>query len=353
MSDDHGDAATSFTAANGTGYLIRVSERLGSGSNTFSLNVSAPIAPAHPPGKALRRRGVTRTLDRFRNPDDAWAVHLQVGVSYRIHLSGRDGHCDTPAPPLRAGHDELRRRDGRDPDAVRAGTGCSRPAPVRVALHSGVIRPATCAAPSPTTSRWPQRGPTTRRPASCCTTATASGGRCAGPTGLMARPVSIRDHPPQRRLPAPVGGRLRPRAADDHGRIISRRDRTIRTQTRPGRYYVAVRANFNQSGRYALSLTTRLITHTHTSLTGGLGWAAREPRRPRPARRGCSRSRSSASTRSRAGCSRGAVHVHGSGSVSATYDPPGPGLYRARSTFLGSRDAAASHSGYTTLEIGG
>src|SRR5262249_19000204 len=49
-SDDNGNAATDFNATAGGDYLIRVGERQGSESNTFSLKVSAPIVAARPPG---------------------------------------------------------------------------------------------------------------------------------------------------------------------------------------------------------------------------------------------------------------------------------------------------------------
>ena len=45
--------------------------------------------------------------------------------------------------------------------------------------------------------------------------------------------------------------------------------------------------------------------------------------------------------------------VHSSGSAGATYVPPGVGRYRARASFLGTRDAAASNSGYAYAVVGG
>src|SRR5215831_2189074 len=75
-SDDHGQAATNFFAGGGTAYVIRVAQRASSVAGAFSLHVSAPVVPAQPPGKPLALRGVTRTLDRAANPDDAWSVRF-------------------------------------------------------------------------------------------------------------------------------------------------------------------------------------------------------------------------------------------------------------------------------------
>ncbi len=100
--DEKGAAATDFQAVKGGQYLLRVAQQAGSVAGTFTLRVSAPIAPARPPGPPLPAGGVTRSLDRVVNSDDAWAVSFHTGVTYRVHLSGRGG-CSTSLRVYRPG----------------------------------------------------------------------------------------------------------------------------------------------------------------------------------------------------------------------------------------------------------
>jgi hypothetical protein len=350
-SDDHGDAATSFTAAKGTTYLIQVSQRPTSVAGTFDLSVTAPIQPAHPPGKPLPALGVTRTLDRIANPDDAWAVHLRIGVSYRIHLSGRNGHCDTSAQLYAP------RTTSFDSGTIVTEMPCGgyrlfTPGPGQVGLYTLRVRTGNGRRKQPYHVQMAAAGPDDTAPGLVLHNRHRVRGSLRG-SGVdmvdLYRFVITHRSVAFLRL---SGGDFDLELLNDHGRILSRRDRTIRLQTRPGRYYVAVRANFNESGRYALSLATRLITHTHTSLTGGLG-GLRATATTSPGAAGPFQITFQRFDPLAGWLFARRVNVHGSGSVSAAYHPPGPGLYRARSTFLGSRDAAASHSGYTTLEIGG
>jgi hypothetical protein len=349
-SDDHGAASASFMAAAGHVYLVRVSQRPTSVAGTFQLSVSAPIVPAHPPGAALPPQGVTRTVNSISNPDDAWAVRFHVGVSYRIHLSGRNGHCD-PFAQLYA------------PRATSFDAGT-----VVVTMHCGDYRLFT---PGPGqaglyTLRVRANGSDNERyhiqVAPAGTDDTAPGlvlhnrHRVRGSLrGSQVDMVDIYRFVITQRSVAFLrlsGADFDLELLDDRGRILSRRDRTIRRQVQPGRYFVAVRANLNESGRYSLGLTTRLITHTRTSLSGGLG-GLRATATTSPGAAGLFEITFQRFDPLAGWLFAGRVHVHGSGTVSATYRPPGPGLYRARSTFLGSRNAAASHSVYTSLEIGG
>ena len=96
-SDEKGQAATDFQATKGATYLIRVSQLPSSVAGSFTLRVSAPSAPARPPGPGLPDAGATRTLDRAANTDDAWAVSFHAGKTYRLRLAGRNGRCSTRA----------------------------------------------------------------------------------------------------------------------------------------------------------------------------------------------------------------------------------------------------------------
>ena len=109
-SDAKGQAGVTFRVGQGkSNYLIRVSQRPESVPGSFSLHVSAPIVAARPPGAALPPAGVTRTLDRVENTDDAWSVVLHAGTTYRMRLTGRNNSLLHPRAGLPAGHALVRR----------------------------------------------------------------------------------------------------------------------------------------------------------------------------------------------------------------------------------------------------
>ena len=241
----------------GTGYLIAVSERSASVSDVRAERHGA-IVPAHPPGKPLPALGVTRTLDRIANPDDAWAVHCTSASPNRIHLSGRTATATsaqlyaprtasfdggTVATQMPCGGTTVHARP-RSVGAVHAARADLRRAP-QAAYHVEV-------APA---------GATTRRPASCCTTATASGGR-SRLTGRHGRPyrfVITHRSVAFLRLSGATSTRAArrsrphhqpPRSNDPHGDAAGSLLRRGARQLQP-------------VGPLRASLTTRLITHTH------------------------------------------------------------------------------------------
>jgi hypothetical protein len=77
----------------GTDYLVRVAPLLNSTADRFTLRVVLPEPPATPPGAALPARGVTGRVDRFANPDNAYAVRLREGRTYRMNLVTSGPQC--------------------------------------------------------------------------------------------------------------------------------------------------------------------------------------------------------------------------------------------------------------------
>jgi hypothetical protein len=77
----------------GTSYLIRVAPLFNSTADRFTLRVLLPQPPATPPGTPLPRRGVTGQVDRLANPDNAYAVRLRKGVTYRMNLVSAGTSC--------------------------------------------------------------------------------------------------------------------------------------------------------------------------------------------------------------------------------------------------------------------
>jgi hypothetical protein len=80
-----GAATLDFDAGAGTDYLLRVSPLANSVADAFTLRVVVPDLPAEPPGQPLRAGGVNAAVDRFANPDDAWAIRLRKGRTYRLN----------------------------------------------------------------------------------------------------------------------------------------------------------------------------------------------------------------------------------------------------------------------------
>lgn len=86
-SDKSGRASTEFRLRKGDSYLIRVSQRTGSVSGTFTLLVDIGQPPASAPGRPLSRRGATGTVQRVFEPSDAYSTNMSEGVTYRINLA--------------------------------------------------------------------------------------------------------------------------------------------------------------------------------------------------------------------------------------------------------------------------
>src|SRR5919202_2840438 len=85
--DEQGKAELAFRPEPAVTYLIRVGQRANSVAGDFRLDVFAPQPPPRPPGRALPKRGASRTLDAVQDTADAWSVRMRAGVSYRINLS--------------------------------------------------------------------------------------------------------------------------------------------------------------------------------------------------------------------------------------------------------------------------
>jgi hypothetical protein len=76
-----------------TTYLIRVSELADSVSGTFSLGAFVLPAPATPPGRPLPAGGAGGALERVVNTAAAYSERLTAGVTYRVNLVNRSTGC--------------------------------------------------------------------------------------------------------------------------------------------------------------------------------------------------------------------------------------------------------------------
>src|SRR5918994_756050 len=88
-----GEATLDLDASAGTPYLIRVSPLVNSVQETFRLRVAAPDEPAGAPREGPPAVGTSGRLDRFAHGDDAWAVRMNAGRTYRVNLVTRGTGC--------------------------------------------------------------------------------------------------------------------------------------------------------------------------------------------------------------------------------------------------------------------
>lgn len=88
-----GAATLDIEASGGTSYYIRVGARENSADDRFSLRVVVPESPAAYPGRRLPRKGVRAAVDRLANADDAWAVRVTRGQTYRLNFVSSGGRC--------------------------------------------------------------------------------------------------------------------------------------------------------------------------------------------------------------------------------------------------------------------
>jgi hypothetical protein len=355
-SDAKGQAGVSFRAGKAGSYLIRVSQRPDSVPGTFSLHVSAPIVPARPPGASLPPSGVTRTLDRVENTDDAWSGVLHAGTTYRMRLTGRNLRCFTHARVYRPGTRSF--GAGSPVRTLRCGsyvTFTPRPG------HGGRY-------PIQVEANGDRRGPQPYH------LQVARAGRDDTTPG-----IPIANH--QRVRAALRGSRIdavdlyrfdvtrrsvtfvdlktsadgfRVVLLTERGRLLGVDDVSVHRGLRPGHYYVAVRASGNASGTYTLTRSSRVITRTKVTFEGGTP--------------GQSLAISSETTPAESGPVRFVVERYdplagwqfarrietrtAGGHTSASYLPPGPGVYRVKAAFKGTRDAARSVSGWVQAEVG-
>lgn len=87
--DAKGRADVSFETAKGDRYLIAVGQLLQSSPGPFTLKVFAPDRPAVGPGAALAHGRAAASVDALTNRDNAYAVPMKEGRTYRLNLVGR------------------------------------------------------------------------------------------------------------------------------------------------------------------------------------------------------------------------------------------------------------------------
>jgi hypothetical protein len=265
-----GAATIDIDASRGADYLIRVGARENSADAGFSLRVVVPEAPASFPGKRLPRTGVRAVVDRLANADDAWAIKVQRGRTYRLNFVSSGARCATAE--LYDGADSF----GSDP--IRR---------LRCDAHTVFVPPAkgtySVLVRAPRASR--DRVSYRVRAGLAEADDTAPGLRLANDTRVRGRlngsELDAIDlyrftiaRPSVLALRLATSREFDLRLLTDSGRRVecacgSSGAKLIERRIRPGRYFAVVRARDGAAGSYALRRLARAVTHSRMLVDGG------------------------------------------------------------------------------------
>jgi hypothetical protein len=274
QTDRRGRLTLDFSQPRNAELLVRVAQRENSSSDAFSLRVVAPDKPERPPGRALGRSGASASVDRIANPDDAYAVSMRAGTTYRVHLVSRE-RCVAASlyPPGTSSFEEGSPVRTFDCDAYFIYT----PGPGEGGRYSIQVR-----------------APRSRRGALPYHVQVARAGEDdPAPGAPLANDVRVRGalrgsgadvldlYRFDVRRPSILDLRLRTggstpfnlQLVGEGGRRIacacgSSGSQQIRLKLKPGRYFAAVRSRSGADGRYVLSRLTRVITKTRVLVDG-------------------------------------------------------------------------------------
>jgi hypothetical protein len=270
--DKHGEAVFAFTPQRRTVYLIRVAQLANSASGTFTLSAFVPPPPASPPGTPLLRGGASGSLARVVATSQAYSAPLTAGVSYAVNLVSRIKGCmglsifapgtqsfdATPTSPSRCEGYRLftPRASGRYSFLVQADGEVTGRQPYHLQIARATDAQTTPGLPLPNYAKAAGR----------------LSGNHVGVVRLFRFDVTARSNLElelRTGTERPFDLQLR----SESGRILDcscgdEGSQTLTAVTKPGRYYVAVRARDFSSGRFTLLRRSRAITRTELRIDG-------------------------------------------------------------------------------------
>jgi len=366
--DTRGMAATSFTATAGMTYLIRVAPLGNSVPGTFSLDVFVPQKAASPPGPALAPRGAGGTLDRVQDTSKAYSMVMHAGTSYRINLAEEtDGACVTGElyPPGTSSFDSgtpvLRLRCGGY-RLFTPGVGASGRYSFLINASAGLRGPQHYYL------RVAQAGPTDTAPGQFVANYAKVSGRLDGnrvdALRLFSFDVVTRSNLTLL-LTAPAAASFDVKLLNEQGREIACEcggtgPQTLDRQLKAGRFYAVVRASPGSRGQFTLLRQSRTITKTRTTIAGKVrGQAAPGQAVPIAVSVTPGVAGPATVTIERFDPVSGWQYFrtdHATitgGSASVRFLPPASGRWRASASFVGTRTASPSVSGFATLLVAG
>jgi hypothetical protein len=263
-----------FSQARNAALLVRVAQRPNSASDAFTLRVVAPDKPERPPGRALGSAGASGSVDRIANPDDAYAVSMSVGRTYRVHLVSRERCVNA----LLFGPGTSSFEDG---DTV-ASFDCDdyfiyTPGPGEGGRYSIQVRaPRSRRGALPYHVQVARAGEDDTAPGIVLANDDPVRGKLRGSGADVVdlyRFAVLRPSILDLRLRAGGSSPFNLQLVGAGGRRIScacgsEGSQAIRLKLKPGRYFAAVRSRSGADGRYTLSRLTRVITRTRVLVDG-------------------------------------------------------------------------------------
>lgn len=343
-----GLGVVNFRATSSAVYLVRVAERQNSVSGTFDLR-TIRAEDDDPAPRRLPANGRSDTVNFASNPVDLWRVKLRSGVTYRFNLAtGSSSYC---VNAILAGEGTTKRltcHDGYTLFTPGAGEGGSYDLTVTTGTrvlanqryHLQVAR-----AGSDDTGPGLFWGGTSRG-------GSLSGGHI-DVADLYYWRLTRRSV-----VDLSVGGKFDVTLLSARGRQLAAGygGEGIERRLSPGQYFVMVSASDEESGRYKLRRIEKVITSTSVTFNGSRD-AVSSPGgvtvtgRVNPA-------------------SSGTIEISidrydpvfgwqffrkvsggGGGSYSTSFSTSGPGRWRAKAVFKGSKHASRSSSGYARLKV--
>jgi len=265
-----GAATLDIDASDGTSYYVRVGARENSADARFGLRVVVPESPATYPGRRLPRKGARGVVDRLANADDAWAVRVRRGQTYRLNFVSSGGRC--AVAEVYDSADSF----GSDPVRRLRCDAYTVFAPAENATYSVLVR-----APRASRERITYRLRAGRAQADDTAPGIRLGNDVRVGGRLQGSELDALDlyrftiaSPSLLRLRLGTGRNFDLRLLTDTGRRIScscnfAGSKLIERRIKPGRYFVAVRARDGAGGRYRLRRLARTITHARMLVDGG------------------------------------------------------------------------------------
>jgi hypothetical protein len=357
-----GMAAVSV-AATGSELVVVVGQLFDSRSGTFSLTTTL-IPRVRAPGRALPSRGARSLLHPLRRPEEAWAVGLTRGTTYKIGVVATTRGC-VDASVFRPGTRSFVRAE----PILRfrcGGYSLFTPGPDGGGTYSVLVSLGNSGATVPYRLVVARAGPDDTAPGVPLANGTTARGSVAPATGDA---VDLYRFDVSERSDVTLGLRGDPRARltlavlTDQGRRVACacRERSAareRMTLEAGTYYAAVQGHGARAGRYALALLIRRITALDLSVASANGTVVHGTPVSVVA---------TVSPGARGGVVRiqvdrfdpvarwqfvrvYVVPVSGS-SARLDWLPPSMGRFRLRATFSGTREESPSSTGYSFVRV--
>jgi hypothetical protein len=342
----------------GDTFLIRVSQQMGSASDTFQLGLEQAPPAAAPPGAPLPRGGSRGKLDPIHNPSAAFAMPMQSGVTYRFHMAPTKDEC-TPfliyPPGIKSFKDATPLRQLRCGGYMVFTPRVQRDGPYTLLIKRPRFdfsaRYLLTAGPAGVDDTTPGRF--------IANYAHVHGALAGGALDVvdLYRFDVLRRSSLRLGVTSKAGFELQ--LLRDTGHLLASSTGQIRTTVPKGRYYLAVRANPDASGTYTLTRLSRTLTRTllsanhHSSATVEPGDTVRLGVAVKPGDagpvvvvierfdplEGWQFSR------------RYTVKTDRDGKASIAWEPPSVGRYRVIASFKGTRRSALSTSDYVKVHV--